>query len=54
VDMETLIHTNEQLISTLDEVQKIQADGRQKRMEAERELYRIENELKTKLVSLKK
>lgn len=54
VDMETLIHTNEQLISTLDEVQQIQADGRQKRMEAERELYRIENELKTKLVSLKK
>lgn len=53
VDIETLKVTNESLISTLDEVLKIQEDGRQKRMEAEAELSRIENELKNKLLTLR-
>ena len=46
VDMETLKATNESLISTLDEVMRIQTEGHQKRMEAEKELGRIEGELK--------
>lgn len=54
VDIETLKHTNESLISTLDEVLQIQADGRRKREEAEKELTQIENELKRKLLSLSK
>ena len=54
VDMETLKHTNETLISTLDEVMKIQEEGRTKRAEAEVELSRIENELKSKLLELHK
>ncbi len=54
VDIETLKHTNESLISTLDEVLQIQADGRRKRREAERELTQIENELKQKLLTLAK
>lgn len=52
VDMETLRATNESLISTLDEVMRIQQEGRQKRGEAENELRRIENELKNKLLQL--
>lgn len=52
VDIETLKHTNESLISTLDEVFRIQQEGRQKRREAEQELGRIENELKQKLLEL--
>lgn len=50
VDMETLKHTNESLISTLDEVLKIQTEGTQKRREAEVELRKIEGELKQKLL----
>jgi len=50
VDLETLKHTNEQLISTLDEVRKIQIEGSQKRREAEVEIGRIEGELKQKLL----
>lgn len=53
VDIETLKHTNEQLISTLDEVIKIQNDGREKRKNAEMELVNIENELKNKILSMK-
>jgi uncharacterized protein YaaN involved in tellurite resistance len=53
VDLETLQHTNEQLISTLDEVMKIQQEGRQKRQQAEVELARIEADLKTKLRELR-
>lgn len=53
VDIETLRTTNEALISTLDEVLRIQTEGRQKRKEAELELNRIENELKAKLLSMK-
>ena len=52
VDIETLQHTNEQLISTLDEVLTIQREGAQKRREAEVELGRIEGELKQKLMEL--
>lgn len=50
VDIETLKHTNESLISTLDEVLQIQTDGAQKRREAETELRKIEGELKQKLL----
>ena len=52
VDMETLQHTNQTLISTLDEVMQIQQDGRQKRAEAEVELRKMENELKVKLLEV--
>ena len=52
VSVETLRHTNQQLISTLDEVMKIQTEGAQKRKEAEAELGRIEGELKQKLLEL--
>ncbi|MDE6404617.1 MAG: toxic anion resistance protein [Lachnospiraceae bacterium] len=52
IDMETLKTTNANLISTLDEVMKIQADGREKRRAAEEEMRVMENELKTKLLEL--
>lgn len=52
VDLETLQHTNEQLISTLEEVQQIQKDGREKRQQAEQELARIENQLTNKLLEI--
>ena len=50
VDIETLQHTNQSLISTLDEVLQIQTEGAQKRREAETELRKIEGELKQKLL----
>ena len=53
VDIQTLQHTNEQLISTLDEVMNIQREGAQKRREAEAELGRIEGQLKQKLLELR-
>lgn len=53
VDMETLKATNESLISTLDEVMKIQQEGKEKRRTAEVELNRIENELKQKLLEIR-
>jgi len=53
VDIETLRITNQSLISTLDEVMRIQTEGRQKRKEAEIELNQIEEELKQKLLSLR-
>ena len=52
VDIETLKETNQTLISTLDEVLTIQADGRQKRKDAEAELVKIEGELKRKVLEL--
>ncbi len=52
VDLETLKTTNAALISTFDEVMKIQEDGRQKRREAENELNRMESELKSKLLEI--
>ena len=54
VDIETLKHTNESLISTLDEVLKIQTEGKAKRQEAEAELAQIENQLKDKLLQAAK
>ena len=50
VDMETLKHTNEALISTLDEVMNIQKEGKEKRREAEQELQGIETQLREKLL----
>lgn len=52
IDMETLKTTNANLISTLDEVMKIQADGREKRRIAEQEMQAMETELKEKLLEL--
>ena len=52
VDMETLKLTNESLITTLDEVLRIQKEGRTKRQEAEVEMRRMENELKQKLLQI--
>lgn len=52
VDIETLTATNQTLISTLDEVMKIQEEGRTKRKNAETELIRIENEMRQKLLEL--
>ena len=54
VDMETLKHTNESLISTLDEVKKIQDEGRVKRQAAEIELRNMEEQLKSKLLEMRK
>ena len=53
IDIETLQHTNQQLISTLDEVLNIQKEGAAKRKEAEAELGKIEGELKQKLLELR-
>ncbi len=52
VDMETLKHTNQTLISTLDEVLKIQTEGKEKRRVAEAELADMENQLKGKLLEM--
>ena len=54
VDLETLKNTNASLISTLDEVLKIQEEGKAKRREAEQELNRMESELKSKLLEIKR
>jgi uncharacterized protein YaaN involved in tellurite resistance len=54
VDIETLQATNKNLIESLDEVIRIQAEGRQKRAAAETELAHIEGEIKAKLLELKK
>ena len=53
VDIETITYTNQQLISTLDEVLRIQDEGRAKRRAAESELIRIETELKNKLLEIR-
>lgn len=52
IDIETLKHTNECLISTFDEVLQIQADGREKRKSAEIELQKLESDLKQKMLEL--
>ncbi len=54
VDIETLTATNQTLINTLDEVMKIQEDGRAKRASAEVELQRIEAEMREKLIAVSK
>ena len=53
VDIETLTYTNQSLISTIDEVLRINEEGKQKRYAAEAELNRIEGELKNKLLELR-
>ena len=53
VDIETLKYTNQQLISTLEEVTRIQDDGREKRRQAEKELQQIEGELRKKLLDIR-
>ena len=52
VDIETLQQTNKQLIETLDELNKIRADGKAKRANAEQELGRIEGELRQKMLEI--
>ena len=54
IDIETLTHTNQELITTLDEVQKIREEGHEKRIAAEAELARIETEVKNKLLEIRK
>jgi len=53
VDIETLKKTNAELIQTLDDVMKIQADGRAKRVAAEAEMVKMENDLKYKLLQIR-
>ena len=52
VDMETLQHTNNELVNTLDDIMKIQQEGRQKRREAEKELIAIEAQIKAKMLEM--
>ena len=52
VDLETLVATNQSLIDTINEVMQIQKEGRQKRMEAEKTLAQMEQDLKNKLLSM--
>lgn len=54
VDVETLQKVNRDLIQTIEETMRIQKEGREKRHAAEAELFRIEQELKTKLVEVRK
>ena len=54
VDINTLTETNKLLIQTLDEVMQIQAEGKEKRKQAEMELNRIENDLKNRLLEMRK
>ena len=53
VDIETLQQTNKSLIETLDELNKIQSEGRAKRAAAEQELTRIEDELRAKMMEIR-
>ena len=50
IDIETLVETNQSLIDTINEVMAIQRDGHTKRIEAEKQLYQMEGELKRKLL----
>ena len=52
VDIETLKKTNQELIQTLDDVMKIQKEGREKRQAAEAEMLKMENDLKVKLLEI--
>ena len=53
IDIETLTHTNQMLIQTMDEVLTIQNEGREKRRAAEQELQNIETELKKKILEFR-
>ena len=52
IDIETLVQTNQSLIDTINEVMSIQREGHEKRIEAEKTLYRMEGELKEKLLQV--
>ena len=54
VDIETLTQTNAELVKTFDDVLQIQSEGRQKRLQAEADMVRMENELKQKLLEIRK
>lgn len=54
VDIETLTQTNAELVKTFDEVLQIQSEGRQKRLQAEADMVKMENELKQKLLEIRK
>ena len=54
VDIETLTQTNAELVKTFDEVLRIQSEGRQKRLQAEADMVKMENELKQKLLEIRK
>ncbi len=54
IDIGTLVQTNQSLIDTINEVMQIQTEGRQQRLQAEQTLYKMEGELKQKLLELKK
>jgi len=54
IDIETLVQTNQSLIDTINEVVRIQSEGHQKRLTAEATLYKMEGELKSKLLELKR
>ncbi len=54
IDIETLVQTNQSLIDTINEVVRIQSEGHQKRLSAEATLYKMEGELKRKLLELKR
>ena len=53
IDIETLVQTNQSLITSLDEVLKIQSEAREKRISAEKQMVTMEHELKNKLLTLK-
>lgn len=53
IDIETLVKTNQDLIDTINEVMTIQSEGHTKRIEAEKQLYAMEKELKAKLLQSK-
>ena len=53
IDMETLVQTNQSLIDTIDEVKRIQQEGRTKRFEAEKQLAEMEKTLKQKLLDIR-
>ena len=53
IDIDTLVKTNQDLIDTINEVMTIQSEGHSKRMEAEKQLYAMEKELKSKLLQTK-
>ena len=54
MDIETLTQTNAELVKTFDEVLQIQSEGRQKRLQAEADMEKMENELKQKLLEIRK
>lgn len=54
MDLETLQNTNAKLIQTFDEVMQIQKEGREKRLQAEQSMMQMENELKKKMLEIRR